>query len=225
MKKIAYCILFLSLTVQDFCNAQMKPNWFFHDELVNDIENSKDTVYIFDRTKLERLNSIKQLDNAAEISCKTKNGDSINLLITSSQFNSSKHKVHLADTVYKFIHNRKEVDYLIEKNIIDGKKFYGFYGEVRRIEISKLKIKWGRNWLIVPRRAYSNLFEPHFSSLEAYLSENKKLLFIYLHGADGADSYSVKFVFNEKQYLTRLITTIECVDGYDFLDAKVDICE
>jgi len=225
MKKITACLLFLLFAELEHCSAQMKHYGFFHDELVKGIEHSKDTVYIFDRTNLEKLKGLKQLNNVAEIRCKTKNGDSINILFAASQFNSLKHKLRLADTVYKFIHNRKEVDYLIEKDIIDGTKSYGLAGDVPKTEISKLKIKWGRSWLIVPKSAYSNLFEPHFFSIEAYLTENKKLLFIYLSGSDGAGSYSVKFVFNEKQYLTRLITTIECADGYDFLDGKVDSCE
>lgn len=36
--------------------------------------------------------------------------------------------------------------------------------------------------------------------------------------SDGAGSYSVKFIFDRTKYLTRIVTTNEMVNGYDFLD-------
>lgn len=225
MKKTAVCLLIVFFTMLGHCSAQMKPHWFFHDELVEGLEHARDTVYIFDRTKLEKLGGIKTLTNGATINCKTKKGDSLFLFVREKKFERSKHKFHLEDTVYKLIHNRKIVDHVVENATIDGKRSYGVDGDVPKTEISELKIKWGSSWLKIPRSAYSNLFEPYFPSIEAYLSRDKKLLFVYLSGSDGAGSYSVKFVFDRNQYLARLVTTVECTNGYDFLDAKVDGCD
>ena len=92
------------------------------------------------------------------------------------------------------------------------------------MEISHLKIKWNKNWLSIPDSAYHNLYEAHLClghlPIEAYITKGNKLLFIYLYGSDGAGGYAVKFVFNRKKYLTRIVTTNELIDGYDFLDGK-----
>jgi hypothetical protein len=56
-------------------------------------------------------------------------------------------------------------------------------------------------------------------TIEAYLSGDKKLLFVYIGGGAGPEGYSVKFIFSNSGYITRLIATDDRVASFDLLDA------
>lgn len=132
--------------------------------------------------------------------------------------------MHLSDTVYKTIRNEKRVDYLIAKNLIDDKRAYGIDGDIPKTEIKFLKVKFNGKWLTVPHNSFANFYEVHPKTIEAYLSKDKKFIFLYVNGSDGIGSYAIKFVFDKTKYITRLISTNECTIGFDFLDALPKDC-
>ncbi len=191
-KSLALSLLLIMAAILP-TSAQMKPGWGFHDELVRGLENAHDTIYIQDRRILEKIvNTRKSSYDENVINYKTKAGDSVYILFA-----------------VKPINHAENINY---------KKAYGIdiYSKPKK-KVGGITIKWDDAQVAIPESAYANLYEPN--SIEAYLSRRKKLLYIYLQGSDGAYSYSVKFVFDKKKYITRLITTNECADGFDFLDA------
>lgn len=203
----------------------MKPGWKFRDEYISQLSSPKDTVYIEDRHKLEKFKGLNHTDTSVTISYTEKSGNKFKIRLCAGKFNKKRHKLHLADTVYKFIDNEKRFDYLVTKNLIDEKQAYGIDMGVPRTEIKSLKIIWNEKELLVPKTAFSNLFEAHVYSVEVYFAQKKDFIYLYMDGSDGAGSYSVKFVFNKSGYVTRIVTTNECAKGYDFLDALPKDCE
>jgi len=214
----------MALSAQ-FANGQMKPNWKFRNELLANLISPQDTIYIQDRHNLEKFIGFKFTDTTATISYQTTMGDKIFVLIKEGKFEPTKHKLNLSDTVYKFINNKKQVDYLVVKNLIDDKQAFGIDGVVPNKEFRELKIKWDDKWLTIPDSSFKNLYEIHPRTLETYVSKDKKLIYLYISGSDGAGGYSIKFVFDKTGFKTRLISTNECTDGYDFLDALPIDCE
>ena len=92
-------------------------------------------------------------------------------------------------------------------------------------EIKSIRIKWHNVELKIPKLAYQNLFSarlcsPHARPVEAYVTNDRKLLYIYVSSSDASESYAVKFVFNRTGYVTRIFNLTECADEYDFLDAN-----
>lgn len=208
-----------------FAVGQMKPRWQFKDELMAHLISPKDTVYIHDRHHLEKLNGLNSTDSTAILNYTSKTGNKVSISLGIGKFEPTKHKLHLSDTVYKFIHNEKRVDYLKGKNLIDGRRAYGIDGDIPKNEIKYIKIKFNGNWLTIPKSSFANFYEVHTKMIEAYLSKDKAFIYLYISASDGIGSYSVKFVFDKSKYVTRLISTNECTDGYDFLDALPQDCE
>jgi hypothetical protein len=200
----------------------------FRQELIRALNNPSDSIYIEDRKQLEKIKGRDCSEDILTFDYTSKKGHKIEIQIVKGPFDPSKHKIYLADTVYKFIHGQKRVDYLLVKNLIDGRYSYGIDGTVPRTEIKSLTIKWNEQNLIIPDTAISHLYEPHvcldYLQVEPYLTQDNKNLYIYLYGSDGAGGYSVKFIFDNQKYLTRIVGTNEMTDGFDFLDgtAKVD---
>lgn len=203
--------------------GQIRNSWTFKNELIGYMQTPKDTIYIQNRKKLEKIGGLKCNDTTATFNGTTKTGDRISISIRKNKFIASNHTLDLADTVYKFIHNEKRVDYLISKDLIDGRRAFGIDGTYPKVELSEIKIKWNNQWLTIPDSAFHNLYETHLCPdhlpVEAYVTKDNKFLYIYISASDGAGSYSVKLVFNRQKYLTRIVNRNEMTDGYDFLDA------
>lgn len=209
--------------------GQMKPDWTFREEYIEGLLNIRDTIYIQDRHKLEKFTGLKCTDTTATINYTAKSDDKFVINIKKGKFEPTKHKLHLSDTVYKYIHNENRVDYTIAKYLIDGNRAYGIDSNSPRTEIKELKIKWNEKWLSIPDSAFSNLFEVHlcldYLPIETYITKDNKFIYLYASASDGAGSFSVKFVFNKKGFVTRIVNTNECTDGYQFLDALPKDCE
>jgi hypothetical protein len=219
-------MLFLATLSSAF--GQIKSNWPYRQELIDYMQAPSDTVYVQDRKKLERIEGFGCNDNTAWFNYLTKTGDSIYVRIVEGKFVPGKHKLYLEDTIFKYVNNKKLVDYTIERNIIDGRPAHGIFGDEPKIEMRILKIKWGRKWLMVPDSCFRDLYECHICNKlsvqpEAYLSDNR-FLYMYISASDGAASYSVKFVLNRDGYITRIINNNECTDGFNFLDGMGE-CE
>lgn len=199
-----------------------------HQELIESLIDPSDSIFISDRKTLEKIKGHDCSDSIVTFNYTSKTGDKIEIKIEKGLFDPSKHKLDIADTVYKYIHGQKRVDYLKVKNIIDGKYSYGIDATMPQSEIKSLTVNWNGQILTIPDSAYTNLYQPHlcFDHLvvESYLTKDNKNIYIYISGSDGAGGYSVKFVFDKVKYLTRIVGTNEMTDGFDFLDgtAKVD---
>jgi hypothetical protein len=193
----------------------------FRHELFESLVNPADSIYIMGRKELVRLGGLTCNENFVAFKYGAKNGDKIDIKIEKQDFEPSLHNVYLLDTV-NVIDNGVEV-----KNLIDNRYSYGIDGTMPRTEIKRMSIKWNEINLTVPDSAFTNLYEPHlcldYLPVEAYIFKNR-YLYIYISGSDAAGSYSVKFVFDKRKYLTRIVGTNEMTDGFDFLDgtAKYD---
>jgi hypothetical protein len=190
----------------------MKPNWQFRDELMDNMISPRDTIYICDRHKLEKFSGLQFTDTTATINYNTKKEDKISISIKTGKFDPPKHRLHLTD-------KGNEPNAMIVVNQIDGKRAYGIDGDSPRREIKKLKIKWNDKWLTISDNSFVNFYEIHPKTIEVYLSKSQKFIYLYISASDGAGGYSVKFVFDKNGFVTRLISTNECTDGFDFIDA------
>ena len=54
------------------------------------------------------------------------------------RFEKGKHQLHLADTTYKTVNNKKTIDRVFIKNRIDGERSFGNDGEVPKKEIKSI---------------------------------------------------------------------------------------
>jgi hypothetical protein len=196
-------------------------------ELYNNLENPSDSLFIIDRITLEQLKEYKCEDSIVLLEYNNSTGDHIVIKIEVGNFIPSKHILNLEDIVFKYIHGKKIIDYFIAKDSIDNKYAYGVDGLIPKNEIKEITIKWNGKDLFIPKNAYSDLFEPHICENNAreieFYKTKDNFLFIYLSGSDGAGSYSVKFIFNKKKYVTRIIGTNEMTDGFDFIDGTATV--
>ncbi|MEP7127718.1 MAG: hypothetical protein ABI729_02570 [Chitinophagales bacterium] len=220
MRTLIFLLTLLTTLTAQTTFAQINDSWAFKNELISYMQTPGDTIYIQDRKKLEEIKEMTCADTTVTFNDMSKSGERIYITISKTKFISAKHTIEVPDTVFKFIHNEKRVDYLIVKDLIDGRPAYGIDGNYPLFELNRLTIKWNGAWLTIPDSAFHNLYETHLCSAEAYLTNDNKLLYLYISASDGAGSYAVKLVFNRRQYLTRIVNRNEMTDGYDFLDAN-----
>lgn len=226
MRKIILFIITIFVTLTSYGQGWTK---ILRKELFDALIDPSDSIYIETRKQLERVKGHNCSDSIVTFNYTTTKGDKIEIQIEERLFDLSKHKLDLIDTVvYVNNHGQKKVDCIKVKNIIDGKYSYGIDANMPISEIKSMTVKWNGHKLIIPNTAYSNLYQPHlcldYLTVEPYLTIDNKNLYIYIYGSDGAGAYSVKFVFDQQKYLTRIIGTNEMTNGFDFLDgtAKVD---
>jgi hypothetical protein len=216
-------IAFLAL----FATSPAQTNSANYNIWMNQLGKPGDTIYIEDRKKLVQVKGLWQCkDSIVGFDDTLPSGDKIIIRIENMKFQQANHKIHLYDTVFKYVNGVKKIDRLIARDLIDGKLAYGVVAEEPRREIRYMEIIWNGHWLNIPESATHNLYDVHLchsdgSSVQAYISQNGKLLYVYLTGSDGAGGYAAKLIFNRKRYLTRIINTNEMLDGYDALDETV----
>lgn len=218
--------------------AQLRSGWekevdaSFDEKLINHLQSVKDTVYIQDRKKLRRVRHRHCTSNGVRFA-----DSSLSLFIEISQkpFDSLHHKFQrikdtskdtLSDTtVYR---DSSESWYvLVDDAWTYGADFeYASQEEIK--EITKFKIIWNGVTLTIPRQAYHDLYnawlcDSHAQPVEAYITKDSKLLYIYVSGSDASESYAVKFVFDRKGYVSRILSREwDCKDPFDFFDATCD---
>ena len=215
--KAVYILALSFVLIHVSCMGQIKFTGSFRNELLACFHPLSDTQYVEDRRKLERISISSATDSSAILYHKTANSGRISIKIKSKRFDSAKHHMHLCDTVFKEQHGRKVIDHLACVGLIDDHQVYGLICDYPRDEIKFIKIKWNTIRLTIPDSAFWGLYDIHCQSIRAYQSSNRNL-YIYLSGSDGAGSYGVKLVFDRHRYITRIITSIECMDSADFLD-------
>lgn len=189
---------------------------------MSELISPKDTMYIQNRHRLEKCTGLKSTTTSAHLAYTTRAGAPLTVFIQTGKFDAKKHVIRFSDTSYNATGKKPTIDYSTNTHRIDGKKFYGTDGDLPTNELKELLVIWNGKHVAVPLDSVSNCYELHPKSMEVYCTP--QLLYVYLSGSDGAGGYSVKFVFNHNNYITRIISRNECTDGYDFIDALPDEC-
>lgn len=85
---------------------------------------------------------------------------------------------------------------------INNKHVWGTDGELPKQIIKAVKFYIKGRWVILPKNAYSDLFEPNFDYLQCYVVK-PGLVFIEMTNSDGAGSYYVYWIIKDNKYLKR----------------------
>ncbi len=225
----SFLLIFIWCCCTLVVQAQIPKRWPHKAELLSYLRTPKDSIFIQNRHKLEAIKGRKCTDTSLVFKYRTKSLQTIVIEIKVGSFKPKGHTYHFYDTVYKTSKGKRVIDKIICRNTIDGEKAYGNDCEIPTKVIKSITIYWNKKKLLIPKSAYKNLFEvehcAEFMPAEAYLSRTKKYLFIYLNGSIGAGAYAVKLVFDKKGYVTRIVSTNDCTDAFDFLDAVAKPCE
>lgn len=125
--------------------------------------------------------------------------DQLQVTIKTGVFDPSKHKIQLE-----------------EKHVvkIDGKPYYGNYGEMPRTTIESITVLIGKDTVAIPRTAYFDLYEPSFFYQDkdgtsktrngVFLSNDGRSIYIYLLNTSyKGNEYT--WVIQDKKYLRRVV--------------------
>ncbi len=127
--------------------------------------------------------------------------DSIKVVIKTTRFDKSKHKLQYIDK------------YLVK---IDNKPFWGTDGEIPAEAIKSVEITNGATRFMIPKSAINDLFNPNLCrrtknnnkpdcSTSVYISNDRKRLYITMLNSDGAGGYEITWIIQDKTYLMRVI--------------------
>lgn len=125
--------------------------------------------------------------------------DQLQVTIKTGVFDETKHKLMF------------EEKHLVK---IDGKPYYGNYGEMPRTTIESITVTIGKDTVAIPRTAYFDLYEPSFFYQDkdgssktrngVFLSNDGRTIYIYLlNTAYKGNEYT--WVIQDKQYLRRVV--------------------
>ena len=128
--------------------------------------------------------------------------DSFYVKIVTGSFEKEKHKL--------LYYNEK---YLIK---IDNKPFWGTNYSLPKKTISSVTITIGKDTIKIPATAYFDLYEPVLSYYDKtsraakthsaiYLSKDGRKIYIYMINGEGAGSYEVTWIIQDKTYLRRVV--------------------
>ncbi|AXY72614.1 hypothetical protein D3H65_00890 [Paraflavitalea soli] len=125
--------------------------------------------------------------------------DQIQVTIKTGIFDPSKHKIMLE-----------------EKHVVkvDGKPYYGNYGEMPRVTIESITVMMGKDTVVIPPSAYFDLYEPSFFYQDkdgssktrngVFISNDGRSYYIYLlNTAYKGNEYT--WVIQDKKYLRRVV--------------------
>jgi hypothetical protein len=125
--------------------------------------------------------------------------DNLQVKIISGKFDQSKHKIQFYD------------NYVAR---IDNKAFYGIDGVMPKKTIESIVAIFARDTINIPAVAFSDLYDPLFCGANngeikckcaAYISNDKRRIYIYMLNSSGKGGYEVTWVLQDKQYLRRVI--------------------
>lgn len=128
-------------------------------------------------------------------------------------FDNGTVKVHIKTGVFN---ETKHKIMLEEKHVvkIDGKPYYGNYGEMPRITIEEIFVMVGKDTVHIPKTAYFDLYEPSFSYSDkngssktrngVFLSTDGNTIYIYMLNTNfKGNEYT--WVIRNKQFLRRVV--------------------
>ena len=127
-------------------------------------------------------------------------GDGIKATVATTPFDAAGHKL---------LYDEK---YLVK---IDRKTYYGDYGRLPRKQISRVILTIGKDTIVIPSTAYSDLYNLNLTYLDKsgtqrsangiYRSKNGQRIYLYLFCKDNTGSYEVTWVIQDKKYLRRVV--------------------
>jgi hypothetical protein len=203
-------------------SAQTAVGWKHKQELYGLLQNPADSIYIQDRGALQELFGSVCTKTDVRYYSSTKASELIQISIKTKIFVPSLHEIKLTDTLYSIHHGKKRADSVTYCNRVDGTLAYGISGTLPKEELGTFIILRGNTKLQIPKSAYSDLYNIHLcennKAPEAYITEDNKHLYIYMHGGEGKAAYAVKFVFDQKGFVTRILNTHPCLKDFDFID-------
>jgi hypothetical protein len=130
--------------------------------------------------------------NVYNDSCRFKT-DSLIVAIKKASFNPKNHKLS-----YK---NQEGL------SLIDGKRFWGADGNLPKVKITSLKITKNGESLIIPGKAFNDLYEPNLKTLSICTGFDNTS-YILMVNSDGAGGYTVIWIIKDNKYYSRYIDTI-----------------
>lgn len=126
--------------------------------------------------------------------------ENVKVLITTSRFDPSKHKI------------TKDEEHIVK---IDNKPYYGSYGQMPNNHIAAVTILVDKDTVAIPPTAYTDLCNVSFtyrdnsgterSNNGVYLSKDNRKIYVYLLNKDGKGGYEVTWVIQDKKYLRRVL--------------------
>jgi len=155
-----------------------KPDWF---------EGYINKSHIELLTKWQTIKS----RNIYKDSCRIK-VDSMTVTIKKAPFNPKKHKLSYKD------HEGL--------TLIDGKRFWGTDTDLPRVKITSLKINKNGELLIIPNKAFNDLYEPNLRTLSV-CTDSDNTHYILMVNSDGAGSYAIIWIIKNNKYYGRYIDT------------------
>lgn len=106
----------------------------------------------------------------------------------------------------------KQEEYVLKVN---NKPMFGAYGEMPRIGITSIQFMIGKDTLVVPPAAYADLFNLNYTYKDrsgvqrtangVFFSADKSHVYLYLLSRDEKGGYEVTWIFQDKQYLRRVV--------------------
>ena len=103
------------------------------------------------------------------------------VILKTKNFDASKRRVRVV----------KEGELLVTK--VDGRVAYGTDGGVPAIEIESLRLLINGREVPIPRRLYSDCFNPSYGdgALAVKFGDDQQTVFVFMRGSDGAGVYDV----------------------------------
>jgi hypothetical protein len=109
---------------------------------------------------------------------------------------------HTAKVVFKtkpFVRAKHKVEISKRGTVIDGQVALGTDDTVPRTEIGSVKLFFDGKEVIVPRRLYTDCYEPNFGSdyFRVKFGDHGESLLVFMAGSDAAGGYQVYWVFRK----------------------------
>ena len=132
-------------------------------------------------------------------------GNGIQVKIKGGVFDATKHKLGY------YTNQDTEKKYLTR---IDGKPFYGDYGQVPKTTIESVTVLFGNDTIAIPRESFTDLYNPIFSyndnGVEKYinnvfLSADGRTVYVYMLKREFGGSYEVTWVIQDGKYIRRVV--------------------
>ncbi len=108
------------------------------------------------------------------------------IIFRAKSFNRSNHKI------------ASSREGLVSK--IDGRAPLGTDGNLPHIEIESVKLYLDGKEVLIPKRLYSDCYEPRFDLNDSFaikFADNSEAVFVFMDGSDAAGSYQVVWVFRK----------------------------
>ena len=130
----------------------------------------------------------------------TFSGEGIQVKMAAVPFDKTKHKLGFY-----------EEKYLVK---IDNKPYFGDYGKIPKTTIASILVTIGRDTVMIPPAAYSDLYNPIFSFYDqgvqksqdkVFLSNDGHKVYVYLLKQEEGGSYEVTWVIQDKKYIRRVV--------------------